>query len=167
MLVYQSLKFSFFASQNTYGPRPIRVGGPDGDFFHPNIKDPSVFLHPSLRKNVLTTTCAPIIMRDLSFAVISDVLDSWEALRRTPDYETVAGKFLFERYVGPLSLWSWMTRRMVNPKKARTYELLTHLLRSLDSSKHIQMPCPCLAFRKLWTFRKCWGANAFKCTVSI
>lgn len=32
---------------------------------------------------------------DLDFGTISDVLDSWERLRRTPDYDTKAGTILF------------------------------------------------------------------------
>ena len=36
---------------------------------------------------------------DLGYETISFVLDSWEALRRVPNYQEVAGVVLFQKYV--------------------------------------------------------------------
>ncbi|KAL7561909.1 hypothetical protein ACA910_005112 [Epithemia clementina (nom. ined.)] len=37
------------------------------------------------------------MVRELNYTTISHVMESWEELRRVPDYENVAGKILFKR----------------------------------------------------------------------
>jgi hypothetical protein len=39
------------------------------------------------------------MVQDIHYVTISNVLESWELIRRLPKYEEVAGRMLFSRYV--------------------------------------------------------------------
>lgn len=39
------------------------------------------------------------MVKDVGYSTIMEVVDSWEALRRIPNYEEVAGSKVFEKYV--------------------------------------------------------------------
>jgi hypothetical protein len=39
------------------------------------------------------------MVKELSYTTISSVMESWEMLKRTKNYEVVAGSRLFQRYV--------------------------------------------------------------------
>ena len=68
--------------------------------FSPSCFLPSptrTILEQQLRLTAAYTTTT--MVQEIKYTTISHVIDSWEALKRMPDYEEKAGALLFQRYV--------------------------------------------------------------------